>query len=127
MASKEGIDLNCQLLLENGADSNVFADKQGVGLTPLHLAKTQNVVKLLIKHGANPFTRQTGTIKSVMDKLLENHPLCVEEIMNLGIQTNGQELDSTDLQIIFNFESFFYEGLDEELQIELQKKTICSR
>jgi hypothetical protein len=46
-----------------------------------------------------------------MDKLLENHPLCVEEIMNLGIQTNGQELDSTDLQIIFNFESFFYEGL----------------
>ena len=46
-----------------------------------------------------------------MDKLLENHPLCVEEIMNLGIQTNGQELDSTALQIIFNFESFFYEGL----------------
>ena len=46
-----------------------------------------------------------------MDKLLENHPLCVEEIMNLGVQTNGQELDSTDLQIIFNFESFFYEGL----------------
>ena len=56
-----GIDLNCQLLLENGADSNVFADKQGIGLTPLHLAKTQNVVNLLIKHGANPFTRQTGT------------------------------------------------------------------
>ena len=48
-----------------------------------------------------------------MDKLLENHPLCVEEIMNLGIQTNGQELDSTALQIIFNFESFFYEGLNE--------------
>ena len=46
-----------------------------------------------------------------MYKLLENHSLCVEEIMNLGIQTNGQELDSTDLQIIFNFESFFYEGL----------------
>ena len=97
--------------MENGADSNVFADKKGVGLTPLHLAKTQNVVNLLIKHGANPFTRQTGTMKSVLDKLLENHPLAVEEIMNLGIQTNGQELDSTDLQIIFNFESFFHEGL----------------
>ena len=30
--------------------------------------------------------------------------------MNLGIETNGQALDSADLQIIFNFELFFHEG-----------------
>ena len=34
-------------------------------------------------------------------------------MMNAGIETNGQELDSGFLKIIFNFEIFFREGLDK--------------
>ena len=33
--------------------------------------------------------------------------------MNAGIETNGQELDSGFLKIIFNFEIFFREGLEK--------------
>ena len=50
-----------------------------------------------------------------MDILLQTHPQAVEEIMNAGIETNGQDLDSSDLHIIFNFELFFREGLDFEV------------
>ena len=80
-----------------------------------HRARTQKVVSLLIKNGANPFARQGGQEKSVMDILLQTHPQAVEEIMNAGIETNGQDLDSSDLHIIFNFELFFREGLDFEV------------
>ena len=34
-------------------------------------------------------------------------------MMNAGIETNGQELDSGFLKIIFNFEIFFREGLEK--------------
>ena len=81
----------------------------------MHLAKTRNIVNLLIKYGANPFARQAESRRSVMDILLQTHPQAVEEILNLGISTNGQELDSTDLQVIFNFEIFFHEGLTKDV------------
>ena len=114
IASKEGLATNCQLLLDNGAYPNVLAD-DNYKTTPLHLAKTKNIVNLLIKYGANPFARQAENRRSVMDILLQTHPQAIEEILNLGISTNGQELDSTDLQIIFNFEFFFHEGLTKDL------------
>ena len=44
---------------------------------------------------------------------MQRHPQAVEEMMNAGIETNGQELDSGFLKIIFNFEIFFREGLDK--------------
>ena len=45
--------------------------------------------------------------------LIQRHPQAVEEMMNSGIETNGQELDSGFLKIIFNFEIFFREGLEK--------------
>ena len=50
--------------------------------------------------------------RSVLDNLLQRHPQAVEGIMNAGIETNGQELDSEDLKIFFNFEVFLQEGID---------------
>ena len=35
-------------------------------------------------------------------------------LINTGITTNGQELDSSSLKIIFNFEVFLREGIDDE-------------
>ena len=114
IASKGGLEANCQLLVDHGVDVNAYGD-DGHRKTPLHRARTKKIVSLLIKHGANPFARQGTQEKSVMDVLLQTHPQAVEEIMNAGIETNGQELDSSDLEIIFNFEIFFREGLREEI------------
>ena len=39
--------------------------------------------------------------------------------MNAGISTNGQDLDSVDLEVIFDFEIFFREGSRRgELEVE---------
>ena len=48
--------------------------------------------------------------RSVMDTFLFRYPQAIEEVFNFGIVTNDQELDSVDLQIIFDFEFFFKEG-----------------
>ena len=45
-----------------------------------------------------------------MDTFLFRYPQAIEEVFNFGIVTNDQELDSVDLQIIFDFEFFFKEG-----------------
>ena len=65
---------------------------------------------MLLRYGANPFAKQIESEASVIDRLLDTHPQAVEEIVDLGILTNGQELDSSNLQIIFNFEMYFHEG-----------------
>ena len=109
IASKEGNDMNCQLLLDYGADANAHGN-DGNKTTPLLLAKTKHIVNMLLKYGANIFAKQVESEASVIDRLLDTHPQAVEEIVDLGILTNGQELDSSDLQIIFNFEMFFHEG-----------------
>ena len=45
-----------------------------------------------------------------MDTFLFRYPQAIDEVFNFGIVTNDQELDSVDLQIIFDFEFFFKEG-----------------
>ena len=107
VASKAGLDANCQMLLDYGANPNAIGNNEHPK-TPLHAARTQKVVHLLLDHGANPY--HVSKNKSVMDVLLQRNPPAVEELMNLGIETNGQAIDSADLQIIFNFEIFFHEG-----------------
>ena len=59
IASKEGLEPNCQLLVDHGADVNAYGDENHKK-TPLHKARTQKVVSLLIKNKANPFARQGG-------------------------------------------------------------------
>ena len=83
MASKEGLDTHCQVLLEHGADPNAYGN-QKYSKTPLHRARTQKVVDVLLEYGANPFARESMTNKSVLDVLLQRHPQAVEEIMSAG-------------------------------------------
>ncbi len=47
IASKEGNDMNCQLLLDFGADANAHGN-DGNKTTPLHLAKTKHIVNIRI-------------------------------------------------------------------------------
>ena len=100
--------------LDYGADANAHGN-DGNKTTPLHLAKTKHIVNMLLNYGANPFAKQVESNASVIDKLLDTHPQAIEEIVNLGVLTNGQELDSPDLQLIFNFEMFFHEGAKNDM------------
>ena len=57
MAVKEDNEEHCKVLLENGADPNVFGVRSDYFKTPLHRARTQKVVQLLLKYGADPNSR----------------------------------------------------------------------
>ena len=119
IAAKEGSKQVCETLLEYGADPNIYGKKPNYYKTPLHRARTKKVVKVLLKYGADPYVRslshssEEGSI-SVLDTLLMNNPDTASEILNFGIQTNGQALDSADLQVIYDFELFCSEDLSDE-------------
>ena len=115
MASKEGNDAICKILLDNGADPNVFGLPRYYK-TPMHRARTKKVVQTLLKYGADPFLVQNDDSPchpkhTVFDVMIQRNPHAVEEIMDNAISTNGQELDSSELEIIFDFELFFRQGL----------------
>ena len=102
------------MLLEYGANPNVHGDKPKYYQTPLQQATTQKVVQNLLKYGADPNANMMKSNDkdehltcSTIDVFLERHPEAIEDFLNECISTNGQELDSDELQIIFNFELFF--------------------
>ena len=150
MAVKEDNEEHCKVLLENGADPNVFGVKSDYFKTPLHRARTQKVVQLLLKYGADPNSRfiylidnsisrknlfltffssiqfsnsrmlereiNGQNMKSLLDVFLGKYPQAIEELFDHGITTNGQDLDAVGLQLIFNFDFFFKEGLIEKFK-----------
>ena len=78
----------------------------------MHLALTSLLAKCLahFKIQNGPLCKDEPVTCSTIDVFLERHPEAIEEFLNECISTNGQELDSDELQIIFNFELFFKEG-----------------
>ena len=121
MAAKKGYELNCKMLLEYGANPNVHGNKPKYYQTPLQQATTQKVVQNLLKYGADPNANMMKSNDkdehftcSTIDVFLERHPEAIEDFLNECISTNGQELDSDELQIIFNFELFFKEGFPRD-------------
>ena len=115
MAAREGFESHCKILLDLGADPNVFGNDPDHYKTPLHRATSQKVVQLLVKHRAAAYaiTKDSNDkiYRSAIDVFLSKQPGAVEEILNSCISTNGQELDSTELQIIYTLDVFFKEGL----------------
>ena len=61
-----------------------------------------------------PLFKDEPVTCSTIDVFLERHPEAIEDFLNECISTNGQELDSDELQIIFNFELFFKEGFPKD-------------
>ena len=51
MAAREGKDAHCKTLLEHRANPNVFGKKRDYFKTPLHRARTQKIVQLLLDYG----------------------------------------------------------------------------
>ena len=125
MACKEGNDAICNILLENGADPNAYGGPKYFR-TPLHRARTKKVVQSLLRFGANPFLPQNDLDslepkRTVFDCMIKRNPEIVTQIMDNAIYTNGQELDSTELTIIFDFELFFRQGLKVQDELKRQR------
>ena len=128
VAAKEGNAEHCKVLLKHGANPNAYGYKPDHFKTPLHRANTQDVVRILLKFGANSNAVMIDNEQkfddsnhdqrlSVLDNYLKRNPQAVEELLNHGITTNGQELDSVNLQICFDFDIFFKEGMKKSCTI----------
>ena len=109
VASKSGnIDV-CVLLLENQADPNVQGYRNK---TPLHKANDPKIVRVLLKYGANPCTKVTDKLPagpglySCFDRFVDRNPDCGRVLLDERITTNGQDLDSNDLLIVFDLGLF---------------------
>ena len=125
LAAKEGFDKTCKVLLDNGANPSIGGGltKENVSknLTPLHKASTQKVVHTMLDSDADPnavIYLKDEKKETVLDVLLGRSPGAVNGILDYGIASNGHELESPGLQIIFDFEFFAKEGLSDPKQLE---------
>lgn len=115
IASKWGNDNIVSMLLENDAEPS----KPGHRLkTPLHKAKTAKVVQILLNNGANPYAKATDKTdvnghpsQTVFDTLLYRHSQATQDLMTECIDTNGQDLDSSDLLVVYDLELFRNESI----------------
>ena len=104
VAAKWGNDNIVAFLLENDADPS----KAGHRLkTPLHKAKTAKTVQILLNNGANPYAKATDKLdidghptQSVFDTLVYRHSQATQYLLTECIDTNGQDLDSSDLLLV---------------------------
>ena len=118
VASKYGNDNIVAYLLENDADPSMAGHRLK---TPLHKAKTAKTVQILLNNGANPYAKATGKTdvdghptQSVFDTLLYRHAQATLNLMTECIDTNGQDLDSSDLLVVYDLEIFHHESLRGE-------------
>ena len=104
------------LLLKNDANPNVFGLKPLYHFAPLHLAKTVKIVKLLLNFEADPLLDsetkgiQKGRRSTLFQSLLSKQPKAALELLNLGVMTNGEALDSDQLLVILDYNQLLHEG-----------------
>ena len=75
------------------------------GVTPLHLSKTPAVTQLLLDDGADPYHKDKKHIDP-FSHLLEHNGKCSEVILDKYLMTNGHELDSSALLLVYDFSCF---------------------
>ena len=117
VAAKAGHEGICSFLLERSADPNVKGHRSK---TPLHKAKHPKIVQLLLERGANPYAKMTAKldkfkpespeIYSCFDTYIERNSGCNKVLLDEGVTTNGQDLDSNDLLIVFDLDLFRHEA-----------------
>ena len=111
IAAKSGSEANTLTLLEYGADVNAVG-KEDYVKTPLHRARTARIVEILLNAGANPYAKMKNKMEDERDQLsafevlLARNPNAASKILNHGILTNDQELDSSNLLLIYDLELF---------------------
>ena len=114
IAAKAGNEDICNLLLDKNASPNVKGHRSK---TPLHKAKHPKVVQLLVQNGANPYAKMkdkgapTGLeLHSCFDTYIERNADCSKILLDECVATNGQDLDSSDLLVIYDLDLFRHES-----------------
>lgn len=132
-AAKSGNEMKTQLILDNlTPDEEMYygeLNAKGHRLkTPLHKARSPKVVKLLLDSGADEYLKMMKKedgdecykneckcidqspcekgVHSVFSTLLHRNDKAAGVILDNHISTNGQELDSSDLLIVYNLNIF---------------------
>ena len=83
MAAREGKDAHCKTLLEHRANPNVFGKKRDYFKTPLHRARTQRIVQLLLDYGADPNARMIDIYKRNGEPCLEMKDQCKYSVIDV--------------------------------------------
>ena len=135
-AAKSGNEEKTQLILNalSGDEREIYYDDlnaKGHRLkTPLHKARSPKVVKLLLKYGADRYAKMMEKnfndgngcfgkacdcmdksadelgVHSVFSTLLHRNDKAAGVMLDNHITTNGQELDSSDLLIVYDLKLF---------------------
>lgn len=106
VAVKISEERNAQLLLQHGADPNAVGKKES---TPLHKARSLKMAQLLLSHGADPYLlkySKNELVQTAYDVFLNKNAPAAKILLDNGITSNGRDLTSTNLLIIFDFEPF---------------------
>ena len=115
IASKAGNEDICSLLIEKNASPNIKGHRSK---TPLHKAKHPKIVQLLVQNGANPYakmkdkgaTKSGLELHSCFDTYIERNSDCSKILLDECVATNGQDLDSSDLLVIYDLDLFRHES-----------------
>ena len=109
--TKDNIEV-AQMLLDEACDPNKISIS---GQTPLNLARSPRIVKLLMDNGANPNIKDHQG-NSALHNFLAKDDKYAKGVLDYYVTTNGQPLDSKDLIVEFNLDLFRNkEGGNEEL------------
>ena len=103
IACQASAEENVRLLLGYDADPNAEGRD---GATPLHRSTSARVVRMLLRHGADP-CRATGSGPargSALELLLDKNPSGAKVILDESVHTNGQDLTSKNLILVFDLE-----------------------
>ena len=109
------------LLLQNGASPNQHGHSPEFYQTPFHRARSEGVVKAFLQNGGNAFAplliENQGVTKqqSVLDVLLEKQPQSAIELLEDGISTNDEPMDSNNVLVIFDYELFYRQGVMDKV------------
>ena len=94
------------LLLKNKATPNAFGNAPDHHFTPLHLAKTKDIVYTLLQFGADPYqVSQTVLTKkrTILQRFLSVQSKTAHGLFDDAICSNGHAIDAKELLVIMDY------------------------
>ena len=112
---------NATILLRNRADPNIACKIGTQNVTPIQLAKTKELIRVLLEYGAdslvtienvgNESIKTPTTLLQRLVKITQNGAL---EVFDDSITSNDPDVNSEKLLVVLDYKHFHYEGLNAE-------------